>query len=284
MTIPLGYFDRETTSVLDLANAKIVTYHSLGPQLQDEIRVTYERLRDCRWIDYPFPKFCLQTVVSSLKNDEDVRPILDRALIIFKLFKDAHVLSSLGFIRSENVIRSIHWRHYFHWRRVELPTYLLTGNEEAQFAEFWKEFDKLRPENFAVYRFHLADFRPYLRDRFVDYVESLECLLVPDSERGKIGYKFRSRGTHILGRHLQTEARERLPGELKYAYELRSAIVHGDTIRESKLIPTSDMWEGKIGMVRRHDREAIKLFFREKCLDDSKTRSAFLQSIFSTKK
>lgn len=66
----------------------------------------------------------------------------------------------------------------------------------------------------------------------MDYVESLEHLLVPDSGDGEIGYKFRTGETLILGREKDSKDRNRVYNNLKTAYEFRSAIVHGEDISE----------------------------------------------------
>lgn len=79
------------------------------------------------------------------------------------------------------------------------------------------------------------------------------------------------------GQHMLPRGRRDLYKELKDAYKLRSAIVHGNTEEESSLLLGSS-WEEKIGTVRRHDREAIKLFFRHGCLYDRRRRRDFLNS------
>jgi len=279
LTIPLGYLERETNYPLDLTDATIVQTDDLDSSLRENICTAFKELQACKLIDFPFPDFCLQTHLPALENVEEARRLLDRALTTFKLFKGAHVLSNLAFFSKDGKMTFRHWRHYFHWRRCELTAFFLGKGEEIAFKKFWNEFAEINTENFAVYRFHLADFRPYLRDRFVDHVESLEYLFVPDSDEHRIGYKFRSRGTMVLGEHLATEERVDLFKQLKDAYDLRSAIVHGNTTEESRLLPSSDLWEERIEIVRRHNIAAIKLLFRAGVLDNYEKRKAFMKTV-----
>jgi hypothetical protein len=194
---------------------------------------------------------------------------------VFKLFKDDLVLANLIF---DGVKLVDHLPHYVHWidRDRGLKQYQLDENEASDFANFWREFIELPPGNFAVYRFHLADYRAYSRDRLTDYVESLEYLLVPDSGEGEIGYKFRSRGCLLFGKDAYSTKRKAIYDELKELYELRSAIVHGDSTRESKLVP-DNVWENRLRSLRHYNREAIKFFFRKGCLDDSDRRRELLE-------
>ncbi len=63
--------------------------------------------------------------------------------------------------------------------------------------------------------------------------------------------------------------------DLRDSYDLRSAIVHGDSRAEARLMGASQ-WEEKIEIVKRYDREAIKYFFRSGCLDESESRRELL--------
>lgn len=277
LTIPLGNVVLDKPSIVGLHDARILPFDELELKLRDSITATFAKLEGVRCVDFGRPEFYLQMEVPELKIDEEARAWLDRALTTFKLFRDPPVLSSLVFMEKNTGIQYLHWRHYFHWRRVNIDPYSLCSGEEHTFQEFWKEFIQLDPGNFAIYRFHLADFRPYLRDRFADHVESLEYLLVPDYEKGKIGLRLRSRGAKILGKNSQ-KTRDQIFNELKDSYDLRSAIVHGDEKKEQKLRPRDELWEEKIRMIRQYNREAIKLLFRKGCLYDRSKRIEFFQN------
>jgi hypothetical protein len=261
LAVPLGNLSREDQTDLDLGDSRITHKSELRPIVQNFI----EKIAGS---DYEF-------VLQMPQRNEVPRNTLDRALTIFKLFKDSLVLSRCIFDETKLVDLAPHYTHYIDQHRG-VPPYHLARSEESEFAAFWNEFTLLPPTDFAVHRFHLADYRAYSSDRFVDYVESLEYLLVPDSDEGEISYKFRTRAALLLGRNKGADERDSLLSEFKQAYHLRSVIVHGDKKEEVKLVPNS-RWEDRIRPVRCHDREVIKYFFREECLDNQNNRVDLLK-------
>lgn len=270
LTIPLRNLLRETHSALSLGDSRIVAWNDLPSETQEVIG----EVTDSKYI------FILQM---PSRVGEEPRRTLDRALTVFKLFKDSLVLSNYVFMGTQ---RYDVLPHYTHWidRDRGFPEYRFFRNEEPAFVEFWNEFIELPPQNFAAYRFHLADYRAYSRDRLTDYVESLEYLLVPDSGEGEIGYKFRSRGCMIFGKDKNAKERENIWNCLKQSYDLRSAIVHGDSDRENELVPDG-RWEDRLQLIRQYDRDAIKFFFRARCLDNNAKRLELLKKklIFEAK-
>jgi hypothetical protein len=219
--------------------------------------------------------YVLQARSEQEVDNAQAEGFLNRALIVFKLFKDSLVFSNVV-VFGDPPSRAYGLRHYKPWSRVPIERYSLADSEMKHFVDFWKRFIGMNPGSFPVYRFHLADFRPYLRDRVVDYVDSLEYLFVPDSGEGEISYKFRSRGTLLIGYDKDSESKEKIYEELKRAYALRSAIVHGNADKESQLLKDTT-WEDEIGPIRCYDREAIKFFFLADCLDDSERRRTLLE-------
>ncbi len=132
--------------------------------------------------------------------------------------------------------------------------------------------------NFAVNKFHRADYRPHVEDTIVDYVQSLEFLLVPDASDGEISYKFRSRGTSVLGRADTPSRRREIYGGLKDAYKFRSAIVHGDRKEKTKMLRRRKLRE-YLKHLRCLTREAIKFYFRHGSLDDNQKRRELMERI-----
>jgi len=197
-------------------------------------------------------------------------------LIIFKLFKDGLVLSNVLFNDDLKIIDKL--PHYTHWIDQDrgLPEYIISVEEEKSFIDFWNEFKNIDYSNFTFNRFHLADYNPYSRDRLVNYVESLEFLFVPDSSDGEISYKFRTRGTLVLGQDKSPSERETIYKQLKDAYDLRSAIVHGNKNKENKIL-RNKKWEDHLRYLRCFTRESIKFYFRYKCLDDNERRRKLME-------
>jgi hypothetical protein len=223
------------------------------------------------------PRFFLE-----IEDETDVRDTLDRALVVFKLFKNDPLLANIAFV---DTLR-IEFQEYLYYTgpaRPHVPEYHLTLDEEKRLDPFWREHISINSKNFAVYQFHLADFGPYLRPSFVNYVESLEYLLVPDSEGGEIAYKFRSRGALILGQDKQPAERKMIYARLKESYSLRSAIVHGASEEKHRkrfceLAGIADEWsDALLSVIRCDARRALCYFFRERCLDDRKLRGKLLQ-------
>lgn len=270
-TIPLGNFDRETSSMMNLRDATILS----SSALPEDILSTAMRVFEKRFIaDLDPPKFYLQMLLpeSTMENDESLRRPLDRTLTIFKLFKNSIVKSNIVLITRNGKTEARFWRHYVHYARIAGSQYYLKESEVEDFKKFWTEFVSIDMSNFAVYRFHLAEISPYLRDRVTGYVESLEYLLVPDSGEGEIGYKFRIRGALILS---PPDNREAIHDNLKDAYDLRSAIVHGNTKREDELL-RKHSWEKWIELVRDYNRQVLVHFFRAGCLGDPGKRRDLL--------
>jgi hypothetical protein len=279
-TIPLGNFIRQDQSTCELGDARIIASKNLQKVFLEYIMESFAKRKEL--IDINPPKCYLQMDLADevLKNDETRRRPLDRTLVIFKLFKDGLVKSNIVFVQNRGKINSLLWRHYVRWTHPEtkVPAYILKRVEEPFFRKFWREFTSIDVTNFAVYRFHLADFRPYLRDRFADYVESLEYLLVPDSGEGEIGYKFRTRGALTLS---SPKGRGRVYEDLDDAYDLRSAVVHGVSEREAKILRNRGDteikgWEEMIRLTRNYDRRLITLFFRGKCYKNREMRRKYL--------
>ena len=269
LTVPLEKLWLKKLPRLDIGDTRIIPWKDLPGNIQEVIEARAKTFGGLDSIVFPF------VLEMPARDDELPRRTLDRALTVFKLFKDDLVLANLIF---DGVKLADYLPHYVHWRDRDrdLKQYQLDENEASDFANFWRKFIELPPGNFAVYRFHLADYRAYSRDRLTDYVESLEYLLVPDSGEGEIGYKFRSRGCLLFGKDAYSTKRKAIYDELKELYELRSAIVHGDSTRESKLVP-DNVWENRLRSLRHYNREAIKFFFRKGCLDDSDRRRELLE-------
>lgn len=262
LTIPLGNFDCSKSSIIDLWGPRIVPIKDTS--LSNEIR---RRLGEV--------KYCLE--INSIQGEKP-RRTLDRILIVFKLFKDSLVLSNT-ILAGNNIIDEL--PHYTHWVDKDrgVPLYYLSEDEESTFCEFWKEFFEIDYDNFAVNRFHLADYVAYSTDRFVNYVEALEYLFVPDSDEGEISYKFRSRGAQILGKNKKPDNREKIYLELKHAYKLRSDIVHGETSKGINKLLRNKTWEENIRPIRCYSRDAIKFFFHAGCLDNANKRRKLMEKI-----
>lgn len=288
LTIPLNNLQRDTESVLILGDARIIPptkvsnasardFYFVEPSVsKTPRRIIRSRVK---------PKFFLEIEADVKEDDpETIRPVLDRALVVFKLFKNDPLLSSTVFVGDS--LERIKFEEYLYYvgdDRLSIPQYHLTADEEEEIKSFWKDYSSINTSNFAVCMFHLADFGPYLRPSFVNYVESLEYLLVPDSDEGEIGYKFASRGALILG---ERGNREETYDRLKAEYGLRSALVHGNDRKQSECRRKLDRlagrtleWNDLLSVVRCDARLALQYFFKVGCLDRLNERRTLLRKL-----
>jgi Apea-like HEPN len=80
----------------------------------------------------------------------------------------------------------------------------------------------------ALHRFYSGASRVNHVDGVLDFVISLEALLLPydeDARRGDLGYRFRVHGGHYLA--LKRSDRDKIARQLTDLYSLRSRLVHG---------------------------------------------------------
>jgi hypothetical protein len=279
--MPLSNLRLEPVTTLDLGDSKILPLDQTDEEIQAIVGLATHR------DDFLFPMPKFDYLLETTGEGSEYEATMLRALTIFRLFKDALVLSDVLLV-GERPRSYTSFRHFIPWAREQIEVYCLRGDEQAEFERFWRELGGMKPASFPLYRFTLADFRPYLYDRFVDYVESLECLLVPDSREGEMRYKFASRGAVVLDWSEDHNERKEIYHELKDAYDIRSDIVHGNVPDETKLTlgeTRVTKWEDANRIVREYDRKAILFFHRAGCLERAADRRKLLESklIFEAK-
>jgi hypothetical protein len=257
-TLPLYNFESDGNNEINLGNAKIIPTGN-------------------KWIYGDVIKESKYVLTLELSEDLNPQAVLDKVLTIFKLFKDCSISSNAVVIPGE----AFFYNKYTYWLEEGItypPKFSLALDEEDDFIKFWKDFFDVNADNFAVSRFNYADFNPSLRDKIVNYIESLEFMLVPDSSEGEISYKFRSRGALVLGSSNDPKNKENLFEYLKDAYSLRSAIVHGDINRENKLLKKRNL-DNYIRDLRKFTSQAIKFFYIKGCLDNNDKRSKLMDKL-----
>jgi hypothetical protein len=261
---------------IDLEDARLLPISEYNEDLQGYIRLA--------GLDTEFPTLTYDYVVEKVSSgSERVEDFMMRTLANFRLFKETpNGVYSRVFLEGESEFMKIYpFRHFFPFSREIWQPYLLKENEQEEFAALWKRTRNMNFANYAVYRFTLADFRPYLYDRFSDYVESMENLLVPDYGDGQLSYKLSSRGAMILGRSVISKNRAEIYEDLKWAYALRSKIVHGPVPDETSLGGRLSIrkWEKANEIVRKYDRDLILFFHSKGCIDDSVKRRELLDKL-----
>jgi hypothetical protein len=89
------------------------------------------------------------------------------------------------------------------------------------------------PHDLALHRFLLGGTRESAVDALLDYVISLECILLPydrDVKHGDLSYRFRLHGARYLGTSFGQ--RSAISKSLRDLYHIRSRLVHGDNYPE----------------------------------------------------
>jgi hypothetical protein len=264
IAIPLYNFSIAEDSLdLDLWQATIIN---------KKIFETAKFTRDNRKYEIELSPYrlCLHEKVEEKYN----RLLLLKTLAILKLFREGNPFSNiiLG-IDIDNPDRAHvidYLPHFESWRDEKEYPFLkpleIEEKDIKSFVDFWKQYYSVKPNNFALERFILADNEPTDQDMLIKYVECLEYLFVPDSKDGDISYKLRSRASMMLA---QPEKRKELYEFIKKSYNLRSTITHGPGAK-------SDEVKNKLGQLRELCRESIKLFIEHKVLDNKDDRKDFL--------
>jgi len=204
---------------------------------------------------------------------------MDRCLTILKLFKDNFIFSGVVYSYSNgrpDILR--HYNPYMHYTYGK-DQYTIFEEDEKELEDFWsKSADEIPYVTFfPLYRFNLADYRVYSMDSFVDYVESLEGILVPD--KNSISKKFQERGAYILSLEDEYNSIDFYKKDLRNAYDCRSTIVHGKKKMEEIEAMSKDDWKEPIKNLRNYNRIILKFIIVEKLFDYEK-RKQRMKKIF----
>jgi hypothetical protein len=120
-------------------------------------------------------------------------------------------------------------------KRIVPPEYELNGDEIEDFRNFRKALETIKNKKFleiAVRRFGFAGDRENVEDRLVDLIIAMESLFLSDAGdskyRGEMRYRLSERFAFFLEKAPNYSRRQLFDFALQ-AYDVRSAIVHGDT-------------------------------------------------------
>lgn len=126
------------------------------------------------------------------------------------------------------------------WRTIT-PSAFEKIRATAKLLEKYNITQPRASRDFALHRFSLGASRQNSADAVVDFVVTLEALLLPydpDTRHGDLSYRFRMHGSHYLSK---TKAgRTEVFKQLRSLYGLRSGLVHGGEYPKA-----SDIEEGR---------------------------------------
>lgn len=226
-------------------------------------------------LDIPFFKHTLELEYTISKNSSRWRTHQEKAKEIFndlitalRLFKRGEVsfntyrVSPKGWASRTN---SVFWEYYMGLSRTSYGGghYVLGGEPEIeQFQEFWRTFREINFQSnpflkMAIERFNFAYEKRGQEDKLIDYMISFESLFMKETQ------ELRHRLSVRVSRFLKGEYNERkvLFSDFKKIYDIRSAIVHGESINHK------DLKKLKVGLlselvskVEEQLRESIKKF------------------------
>lgn len=154
------------------------------------------------------------------------------------------------------------------WRQFVSPHhrfwYDLRPDDLREFKAFWMKFQRAKEwtPQISIYRFADAtcmageeNKRVY---RFVDYVTSMESLLLND--QGEFSYKLSMRAAAILGR--SPRERHDVYEFMRKAYDVRSKLVHGQRAKPIEVRGTEIDFDEALGRLHSYAHESLRRAFR----------------------
>lgn len=148
------------------------------------------------------------------------------------------------------------------------PKYEVAGAQIGELKDFWQTYSRKDWQQYkfltvAIDRLNLGTERLRAEDRIIDSVICLESLFLHDSgepqERGELRYRLALRGARFLAE--DRTQRKRIFDELKQAYDVRSAIVHGGEYKLPKKADGTEMPISEfVASIETHVRNALRKF------------------------
>ncbi len=183
----------------------------------------------------------------------DIHDLLTLALRAFKL---GGLSIGIGTIQVESTFGGAGQIRGGRLERITVGqlSYSLSDTEILAFRRFWRKFRSIieQEQNYLqvpLRRLRTAGTRTQREDALVDYIVGLEALLGTKDEKTEMNYRFQVRGAVLLARrHSERKKQMRLLREL---YNLRSRIVHGQTVSNEELEKTLPEAEGALRTVWR---------------------------------
>lgn len=218
-------------------------------------------------------------------QNETPRLTLECVITLFKLFDDKFIFSNTVSRYIDNKLKerdTLPNFQPFEHRTYDAGPYLLETRDEDKFREFWARLiDMPYDTTYALQKFNLADHRPYCIDCFLDYVASIESLLVPDEEEGSPTTKFCNRGAIIL---CDDENKKSKGKYISNTYSLRSDIIHGnERVKEVWSWEVGNEWKDHINQIRKYNRLIIRYIIKDnyELLGDVDKRKKKMQDLFN---
>jgi len=252
MLIALEGFDCEMDEISLEHNIHIVKYpqwrllniwfnesRTMKEQLPFIIKISHFAVR-FSWIDDKLidnKKILISSVNSNVPKGGELEGIAHHLISALMVFKK-------GSIGNGAVIPGIFFWDLLTQDSIMLPTvhflnsYAFSKTDIPKFEIFWKGYKKIyltKPFKIAIKRFNYSFERWYEpEDRIVDYLIAFESLFLSDAGkgayRGEKRFRLALRVSFFLSSKNSTK-RKKIFKEMRKAYDIRSAIVHGGDVR-----------------------------------------------------
>ena len=199
----------------------LVSYAAIFPRMDVETAGHVEWVLEIRFdLDVAAPTLHIQS-----------NKISQAVLTLLRLRKDERIEFGAGETKPLHYREGQSWSSYEGRRHRFIPdTYTISAGERLEVNSMWSAIGSRLTEpasqslGLAIRRFRDASQRSIPADALVDYIISMEALLLA-GDHGKTTEAFVQRGAAILGgsREEKREIRRRL----EHFYNLRSEVVHG---------------------------------------------------------
>lgn len=133
------------------------------------------------------------------------------------------------------------------------PSAKIRKSQEFELIDLYKRVGSspnLSGAGLALVRWNSAGDRPTEEDKLIDYWIALESLFVPDTTQ-ELSYRTALRIAAFIGSN--GPERQRIYGEMKDSYRLRSEIVHGSIRKKRKKLTASEL----TGLTRSYLKRAL---------------------------
>lgn len=265
---PLDNFNSDTYEI-DLGEGLRIRRLTLAEleQILDRVKQPYQvtRLSHTVELEYKTQKVLGESL--GMKNpaiEVDENEKFDKLVIALRLFKKGVVgfniitvtpMTGIPILGIGGTGSPSDYRSFLGYR------YSLNESEVSEFKRFWNNFSKMdlsRPASLAVAvrRFNYAYERRKAEDKIVDYMVAFEALFSKEHEDAEsIGYKLSVRAAHFFERDYMK--RRQIMKTMKSVYNLRSKIVHGETLKPN--VEIDDI----ANTIEEYLRKAIRSFLEQ---------------------
>ena len=234
----------------------------------DELRIFSGMNRNPRILD---SYKTLSHVIVFLKNSSNDIITFDDAENEFRFFINALSLNFKGELNISTQYKNFDhpWKVFVTGKKIDTTNtnnvMHFSKNEYNSMLNFYHRFKKsnieIKEHTFVkegIIRFQEGLNRNKPIDKIIDYITSLESFYAPG--QGDLTRKISQRASMVLG--TTEEEHESIHNFLKFAYNLRSGLVHGEGLRKLKFKGNELTLESISNTLEEYARNSIRIFLK----------------------